>query len=95
MQKKVDWAAISNKLRPDTAKAITAFRSRHTALLKQVSELREQQAAINFDQYSVLKNQQVVTEAKKALANFQAQKYDLKQQLDIIEKEKQKAVMEL
>lgn len=89
---KIDWSALQNKLRPDTVTKIQAFRSRHAAILKQVTELREQNQALNFEQYSVLKNQQVVSEAKKSLDAFKVHKYDLNAQLKIIEQEKAKAV---
>jgi F-type H+-transporting ATPase subunit d len=83
---KIDWSKIASKLKPETMGSVNAFRSRHAAVLKTVTDLKEQEGAINFQNYTSLKNQQVVNEAKKALDGFKPAQFDLSKQLDIIEK---------
>ncbi|KAI8896167.1 hypothetical protein BC833DRAFT_615421 [Globomyces pollinis-pini] len=90
---KVDWLAVANKLRPETAAAITSFRSRHAAILKTVTELRELDAQkINFDNYKNLKNQSVLAEAKKSLDSYKPVVYDVSAQIKVIEAERLKAI---
>jgi F-type H+-transporting ATPase subunit d len=89
---KIDWAKLATKLKPETMAQVNAFRSRHVALLKQVAELKEQENGIKFDNYKSLKNQAVVSEAKKALESFQPAKFDLTKQLEVIESAKKEDV---
>ncbi|KAI8854178.1 hypothetical protein BC829DRAFT_424533 [Chytridium lagenaria] len=89
---KIDWAALGSKLKPETVAAVNAFRRRHADLVKTVSELKEQNTTINFEQYrSVLKNQKVVNDAEKAFAAFKPATYDLSEQLRIIQQQEAKA----
>ncbi|KAJ3183249.1 ATP synthase d subunit [Gaertneriomyces sp. JEL0708] len=90
---RIDWGALSTKLRPDTFAEISAFRRRHTELTKLVSELREQPTSIDFSHYrKTLKNSKVVDDAEKAFAAFKPATYDLGEQIRIIEQQQAKAV---
>ncbi|KAJ3321283.1 ATP synthase d subunit [Boothiomyces sp. JEL0866] len=91
MVKQINWLALANKLKPETIAQVNAFRARHLALVKQVQDLKES-PAISFDNYKILKNQKVLTEAKKSLETFKPATLDLNAQLSIIEKEKVAAI---
>lgn len=94
--RKIDWASVASKLKPETGGAINSFRSRHAALQKQVSDLKEQLQPINFANYeSVLKNTSVVAEAKKSISSFKPASYPLEEQLKSIEASRVKAVRSL
>jgi hypothetical protein len=91
---KIDWMSLTSKVRPETASALNAFRTRHANLLKTVTELREKDSqGINFDAYKALNNQKLVSDAKKALADFKPQMYDLTAQLKVIQEAEKFAVI--
>eukprot|EP00842_Homolaphlyctis_polyrhiza_P003864 jgi/Hompol1/4479/HPOL_003674-RA len=90
---RIDWSALSAKLKPDTVAAVNAFRRRHGELAKVVADLKEHQVAIDFARYrSTLKNQKVVDEAEKAFKSFKPATYDLAEQLRIIKEKETLAV---
>ena len=91
--RKIDWAFISSKLKPETAGAINSFRARHAALQKQVADLKDQLQPVNFSNYEgVIKNSSVVSEAKKSLSSFKPIAYPIDEQLKSIEASRTKAV---
>ncbi|KAI8617513.1 hypothetical protein BC830DRAFT_1062371 [Chytriomyces sp. MP71] len=91
--KKIDFARLATSLRPDTVASLNAFRRRHTDLIKQISDLREQSTSINFEGYrNVLSNKKIVNDAEKAFAAFRPAAYDLKEQLRVIEAQEAKAI---
>lgn len=90
---RIDWGALSSKLKPETVAAINAFRRRHTELTKTVNELRDQTATIDFEYYRrTLKNKKVVDAGEKSYKSFTPATYDLGEQLRIIESQEAKAV---
>ncbi|KAJ3195622.1 ATP synthase d subunit [Irineochytrium annulatum] len=90
---KVDFSALSAKLKPETVASVNAFRRRHADLMKTVGELKEQNSAIDFDGYErVLKNKKIVQDARKAFQSFRPATYDLTEQLRMIEQQELKAV---
>lgn len=91
--RKIDWVSVGSKLKPETAAGISAFRSRHAALQKQVADLKEQLKPISFENYeNILKNISVVSSAKQAISTFKAASYPLEEQLKSIEASRVKAV---
>ncbi|KAJ3289102.1 mitochondrial ATP synthase [Rhizoclosmatium globosum] len=91
--KRVDFAKLAASLRPDTVASLNAFRRRHTDLVKQIADLKEQATTINFEGYrSILSNKKVVNDAEKAFAAFKPAQYDLREQLRVIEAQEIKAV---
>ncbi|KAI9096132.1 hypothetical protein DFS34DRAFT_154890 [Phlyctochytrium arcticum] len=91
--KRIDFAALSAKMRPETVASLGALRRRHSELTKTVADLREQSATIDFAAYrKVLKNTKVVDSAEKSFTAFAPATYDLGEQLRIIESERAKAV---
>jgi hypothetical protein len=56
----MDFAKLSAKLRPATLSALSAFRQRHSAVVKQLNDLKQQRATLDLAQYSQIKNQKVV-----------------------------------
>lgn len=90
---RVDWTALTSKLKPETVAALNGFRRRHADLSRTVSELREAQTTVDFAPYkSTLKNQKVVSEAERAFKAFKPATYDLSEQLRIIDEAEAKAV---
>ncbi|KAJ3108496.1 ATP synthase d subunit [Phlyctochytrium bullatum] len=90
---KIDWSALSAKLKPETLASVNAFRRRHADLIKTVNELKEVNTTIDFEQYrKVLKNKKVVADAEKAFLAFKPATYDLSEQLRVIDQEQTKAV---
>ncbi|KAJ1549403.1 ATP synthase d subunit, partial [Nowakowskiella sp. JEL0078] len=89
---RIDWNALSSKLKPDTIAALNSFRSRHSELTKTISDLKEHQATINFDAYrAILSNKAVVDEAERALKAFKPATFDLTEQIRIIDQQEAKA----
>ncbi|KNC97171.1 uncharacterized protein SPPG_07558 [Spizellomyces punctatus DAOM BR117] len=93
---KINWASVTQKLRPETAQKLNAFRRQHTELVKEVMTLQEQlqRYSIDFDYYSrVLKNKKVVLEAKRAIENMKPlPAFDVESLLKMIDDEKKKAL---
>ncbi|KAL2912006.1 ATP synthase d subunit [Polyrhizophydium stewartii] len=90
---RIDWTALSAKLKPDTVAAVNAFRRRHADAAKAVRELKDHQVSIDIERYrAVLKNQKVVEEAERALKSFRPATVDLTDQLRVIETHEAKAV---
>jgi F-type H+-transporting ATPase subunit d len=90
---KVNWGALSSKLKPETVAAVNAFRRRQTDLQKTLDELKEQNTSIDFEHYrKILSNKKVVADAEKAFAAFRPATYDLSEQLRIIDQQEVKAV---
>jgi hypothetical protein len=91
--RKIDWASVASKLKPETSASINSFRARHAALQKQVADLKDQLQPLNFSHYeSVIKNSSVVFEAKKSLSSFKPAAYPLEEQVKSIEASRTKAV---
>ncbi|KAJ3201715.1 ATP synthase d subunit [Clydaea vesicula] len=90
---KIDWPALSQKLKPDTLAAVSNFRRRHMELAKQLQDLKEQNRPIDFSFYkNTLKNKTVVENAEKAFAAFKPSTFDLSKQNDIIRDQEAKAI---
>lgn len=90
---KIDWTSLLTKLKPETLAAVNAFRRRHSDLAKQIADLKEQQKPIDFARYrSSLKNTAVVDSAEKAWTSFKPAKFDVAEQLRIIEQQESKAI---
>jgi F-type H+-transporting ATPase subunit d len=92
MSRKLDYVKLQSKLKPETWASVQSFRTRHAQLQKTLNELKDSSAEINFDAYKVLKNQQVVEEAKRALSSQKILKFHSEKQLQEIEKARQAAV---
>ncbi|KAI8813623.1 hypothetical protein BJ742DRAFT_788959 [Cladochytrium replicatum] len=91
--KKIDWSAVTTKLKPETVASLNAFRRRQQELQKTVQELKDHQTSIDFDAYRrVLSNKGIVDEAQKAFAAFKPATYDVTEQVRIIEQHEAKAV---
>ncbi|KAH8919354.1 Creatinase/aminopeptidase [Atractiella rhizophila] len=93
-QAAIDWARIQRlNLPKDTALSLASFRKRTEDARRQVAALREAKTEVDFAHYrSVLKNQDVVGEAEKALNSFKPEEYDVQAQLKAIDAFKQKAL---
>ncbi|KAJ1330694.1 hypothetical protein BSLG_009146 [Batrachochytrium salamandrivorans] len=90
---RIDWSALSTKLKPETMASVNSFRRRHSDLLKTVTDLREHQVTIDFTRYkSVLKNQKVVEEAERAIKGFRPATVDLSEQLRMVADQEAKAI---
>lgn len=89
---KINWNTLTSNLRPEVTTALLAFRRRHADLQKQLLEIKQQTPTIDFNTYSNLSNQKLVQEAKSNLSSFKPQTYDLKEQLNLIEKAEKEAV---
>ncbi|KAJ3415821.1 ATP synthase d subunit [Chytridiales sp. JEL 0842] len=90
---KVNWGALSSKLKPETVAAVNSFRRRQADLQKTLDELKEANTSIDFESYrKILANKKVVADAEKAFAAFKPATYDLTEQLRIIQEQETKAV---
>lgn len=92
---RINWTALTAKLKPEVAAGLNAFRRRHAELQQNVASLKEeiQNNPIEFNDYrSVLKNQGVVSEAEKVYKSFKPTTYNLSEQNKLIEKQQAVAV---
>ncbi|KAK6092956.1 ATP synthase d subunit [Batrachochytrium dendrobatidis] len=88
---RIDWSALSSKLKPETMASVNGFRRRHSELLKTVSELREHQVTIDFNRYkNVLKNKKVAEEAERAIKAFKPATIDLTEQLLMVSEQEKR-----
>ncbi|KAI8096482.1 uncharacterized protein BX664DRAFT_291377 [Halteromyces radiatus] len=90
---KLDWTKLSISLPKETAASLQAFRKRNDEGKRVLAELKTQSTTVDFGHYrSVLKNQQIVDQAEKALKEFKPVVYNLDAQLKAIDQFESKAV---
>ncbi|KAJ3342284.1 ATP synthase d subunit [Gonapodya sp. JEL0774] len=90
---KIDWATLTSNLRPETVASLSAFRRRHGDLSAQIAELRSQLKPIDFTSYrQSLQNTKVVDEAEKAIKGFVPAKYDVSEQIKLINAQEAKTL---
>ena len=91
---RIDWGALSSKLKPEAVNALNAFRRRHSDLTKTLNELNASASrSVDLAPYrSVLKNQKVVVAAESALKTFKPATLDLPLQIRAIEQHEALAV---
>jgi F-type H+-transporting ATPase subunit d len=94
LAKQIDWASLTNKLRPETSATLSAFRRRHQDLQANITDLKVTKKEIDFDSYrNILQNKTVVDEAELALRYFVPKKVEtLDAQLKAIDEAEIKAV---
>lgn len=90
---KIDWTGLAGKLRPETVASLQAFRRRHTELNATVAELKAQLKEVDFESYRKnMRNTAIVDEAERALRSFSPAKFDVSEQLKVIDAQEAKAV---
>lgn len=92
---KLNWAQVIQTLglTGSTASSLTAFKKRNDEAKKEHLALSTQSTDVDFEYYrAVLKNQAVVDEVAKAVADFKPVTYDVSKTLKTIDIFEQKAV---
>ncbi|GAN08660.1 ATP synthase d subunit [Mucor ambiguus] len=89
----INWSKLSVSLPQETVASLQAFRKRNDEVKRVLAELKEQTTSVDFAHYSkVLKNQDVVQQAEKAVSGFKPVAYNLDAQLNAINQFEAKAV---
>ncbi|EPQ27738.1 uncharacterized protein PFL1_04875 [Pseudozyma flocculosa PF-1] len=84
----VDFAKVSSQLGlgKNTLAQISAFRKRNEDARRALNQLKQQSTTVDFAHYdAVLKNKDVVNQAKKILNDFKPVTYDVQAQLKAID----------
>ncbi|KXS19870.1 hypothetical protein M427DRAFT_432265 [Gonapodya prolifera JEL478] len=90
---RIDWTTLTSNLRPDTVAALSSFRRRHGDLAAQISDLRAQLKPVDFAGFrQALQNTKVVDEAEKAIKGFVPAKYDVSEQIKLIDVQEAKTL---
>ncbi|KAF8320750.1 ATP synthase d subunit [Clavulina sp. PMI_390] len=90
----VDFARVytSLGLGKQTVGALQAFRKRHADAQRVLDGLKNQPTTVDLSKYSGLKNQAIVEEAQRLLANFKPVTYDVSETVKAIDAFQAKAV---
>lgn len=89
----INWSKLSVSLPQETVASLQAFRKRNDEVKRVLAELKEQTTSVDFAHYrKVLKNQDVVQQAEKAVSGFKPVAYNLDAQLNAINQFEAKAV---
>lgn len=89
----INWSKLNVTLPQETVASLQAFRKRNDEVKRVLAELKEQTTTVDFAHYrKVLKNQNIVDQAEKAVTNFKPVSYNLDAQLNVINQFESKAV---
>ncbi|KAG1436628.1 hypothetical protein G6F56_013477 [Rhizopus delemar] len=89
----INWSKLNVTLPQETVLSLQAFRKRNDEVKRVLSELKEQNTTVDFAHYrNLLKNQNIVDQAEKAVKAFKPVSYNLNAQLDVISQFETKAV---
>jgi F-type H+-transporting ATPase subunit d len=89
----INWSKLSVTLPTETVISLQAFRKRNEEVKRVLSELKEQTTTVDFAHYKkVLKNQDIISQAEKAVSGFKPVAYNLDAQLSAINQFEAKAV---
>ncbi|EIE76791.1 hypothetical protein G6F57_003124 [Rhizopus arrhizus] len=89
----INWSKLNVTLPQETVVSLQAFRKRNEEVKRALSELKEQSTSVDFAHYrKVLKNQNIIDQAEKAVNSFKPVSYNLDAQLNVINQFESKAV---
>ncbi|KAI8977313.1 hypothetical protein BDF20DRAFT_836130 [Mycotypha africana] len=89
----INWTKLSVSLPQETVASLQAFRKRNDEVKRVLGELKEQSTSVDFSHYrKILKNQDVIDQAEKAINGFKPVAYNLDAQLKAIDQFENKAV---
>lgn len=91
---KIDWARIIPQLglTGQTATSLSSFKKRNDEAKKVLFDLKSQSTSIEFNNYSNLKNDKIVSTIKSDISSFKPSTIDLSKQLNIINSFEVKAI---
>ncbi|KAG1376160.1 hypothetical protein G6F60_008385 [Rhizopus arrhizus] len=85
----INWSKLNATLPQETVASLQAFRKRNEEVKRALSELKEQSTTVDFAHYrKVLKNQNIIDQAEKAVGSFKPVTYNLDAQLNVAKAEK-------
>lgn len=91
---KIDWSKIIPQLglTGQTASSLTAFKKRNDEAKSALYVLKNQPTEVQFDNYSKLKNTEIVSKIKSDVSSFAPSTVDLSKQLNVIKAFEVKAI---